>query len=102
MPDDDNFNKLMAQAKRREPAAIGGCFSRFRQEVRMMVRASLPKKSRTQFDSLELIQAVWQSFFVDGPLDSTHFEKIQHVRCCLAGVARNKVFQRRPGVDQDG
>ena len=91
----------MARAKAGDPAAIRDFLSRFEQEVRMMVRARLPKKLRTQFDSLDFVQAVWQSFFADPPLDSPDFEKVEHLRGFLAGVVRNKVFEQHRQVDQD-
>ena len=59
-----------------------------------MVRARLPKKLRTQFDSLDFVQAVWQSFFAVRPLDSPDFAKVEHLRGFLAGVVRNKVFEQ--------
>ena len=94
MPDDEDFTDLMARAKAGDPAAIRDFLSRFEQEVRMMVRARLPKKLRIQFDSLDFVQAVWQSFFADRPLDSPDFEKVEHLRGFLAGVVRNKVFEQ--------
>jgi RNA polymerase sigma-70 factor (ECF subfamily) len=94
MPHDDEFTDLMRRARAGDQAAIRDFLSRFEQEVRMMVRARLPKKLRTQFDSLDFVQAVWQSFFVNRPLDSPDFEKVEHLRGFLAGVVRNKVFEQ--------
>jgi RNA polymerase sigma factor (sigma-70 family) len=59
-----------------------------------MVRARLPKKLRTQFDSLDFVQAVWQSFFAGPPPNAPDFEKVEHLRGYLAGVVRNKVFEQ--------
>jgi RNA polymerase sigma factor (sigma-70 family) len=94
MPEDDDFTDLMARAKAGDSAAIREFLSRFEHEVRMMVRARLPKKLRTQFDSLDFVQAVWESFFSDRPLDSPDFERVEHLRGFLAGVVRNKVFEQ--------
>jgi len=94
MPDDEDFTGLMARAKAGDPAAIRDFLSRFEPEVRMMVRARLPKKLRTQFDSLDFVQAVWQSFFVEPALDAPNFDKVEHLRGFLAGVVRNKVFEQ--------
>jgi len=94
MPDDEDFTDLMARAKAGDPAAIRDFLCRFEPEVRMMVRARLPKKLRTQFDSLDFVQAVWQSFFVDPPSDAPDFQKVEHLRGFLAGVVRNKVFEQ--------
>jgi RNA polymerase sigma factor (sigma-70 family) len=93
MPDDD-FADLMARAKAGDQAAIRDFLLRFEPEVRMMVRARLPKKLRTQFDSLDIVQAVWQSFFSDLPQDTPDFLKVEHVHGFLAGVVRNKVYEQ--------
>ena len=65
MPNDDEFNDLLRRAKAGDDAAIRDFLSRFEQEVRTMVRSRLPRKLRTQFDSTDFVQSVWQSFFVD-------------------------------------
>ena len=93
MPDDD-FAGLMTRAKAGDPEAIRDFLLRFEPEVRMMVRARLPKKLRTQFDSLDIVQAVWQSFFSDLPQDTPDFLKAEHVQGFLAGVVRNKVYEQ--------
>ena len=93
MPDDD-FADLMTRAKAGDPAAIRDFLLRFEPEVRMMVCARLPKKLRTQFDSLDIVQAVWQSFFSDLPRDTPDFVKVEHVHGFLAGVVRNKVYEQ--------
>ena len=93
MPDDDVAD-LMARARAGDPAAIRDFLSRFEPEVRMMVRARLPKKLRSQFDSLDFVQAVWQSFFADLPEDTPDFLNTEHLHGFLAGVVRNKVYEQ--------
>ena len=68
MPDDDEFNELLRRAKAGDDGAIRDFLSRFEQEVQTMVRSRLPKKLRTQFDSTDFVQSVWQSFFVDSTI----------------------------------
>jgi len=48
---------------------------------------------RTQFDSMDFVQAVWQSYFADIRSSSRQFENVYHLRGFLAGVARNKVYE---------
>ena len=60
----------------------------------MMVRARLPKKLRTQFDSSDFVQAVWQSFFCDLKQDRYAFANRDHLKGFLAGVVRNKVLEQ--------
>jgi RNA polymerase sigma-70 factor (ECF subfamily) len=94
MRGDEHFSECMARAKGGDPTAIREILARFEGEVRIMVRARLPKKLRTQFDSIDFVQAVWQSFFSDFRGDARHFENEQDLRKFLAGVARNKVFEQ--------
>jgi RNA polymerase sigma-70 factor (ECF subfamily) len=94
MHHDDDFTDLMARAKSGEPAAIRDFLSRFEQEVRMMVRARLPRKLRTQFDSNDFVQAVWKSFFWNLRQNQREFANTDHLRGFLAGVVRNKVREQ--------
>jgi RNA polymerase sigma-70 factor (ECF subfamily) len=94
MRDDNDFTALIARAKAGEPGAIRDFLCRFEPEVRMMVRTRLPKKLRTQFDSLDFVQVVWQSFFADPRVDAASFENVEHLRGFLAGLVRNKVFEQ--------
>jgi RNA polymerase sigma-70 factor (ECF subfamily) len=94
MGDDDDFTDLLARAKRGDPAAIRDFLSRFEREVQMMVRARLPKRLRTQFDSVDFVQAVWKSFFWDLGQNPRDFENVDHLRGFLAGVVRNKVREQ--------
>ena len=57
------------------------------------MRGRLPRMLRTQFDSMDFVQAVWQSFFADLRSSSRQFENVHHLRGFLAGVARNKVYE---------
>ena len=92
MPNEDEFAELLRRAKSGESAAIRDFLEQFEQEVRTMVRSRLPKKLRTQFDSTDFVQSVWQSFFVDS--DSRDFDNVEHLRGFLFGMVRNKVRQQ--------
>ncbi|HZW31061.1 MAG TPA: sigma-70 family RNA polymerase sigma factor [Isosphaeraceae bacterium] len=94
MHPDDNFTDLMARARSGEPAAIRAFLSQFEPEVRMMVRARLPRKLRTQFDSSDFVQAVWQTFFYDLQQNRHEFVNTDHLKGFLAGVVRNKVREQ--------
>jgi RNA polymerase sigma-70 factor (ECF subfamily) len=94
MASDDDVANLMSRAKEGDEEAVRDFLSRFEWEVRMMVRARLPKRLRSQFDSIDFVQAVWQSFFSDLRQNGPDFERVEHVRRFLAGVVRNKVFEQ--------
>ena len=93
MSQEPDIAELIARARAGEETAIREFLARFEQEVRIMVRGHLPKKLRTRFDSMDFVQAVWQSFFSSLRERSRDFENIHHLRGFLAGVARNKVFE---------
>jgi len=93
MDQEPDIADLIARARAGEETAIRDFLARFEQEVRIMVRGHLPRKLRTQFDSMDFVQAVWQSFFSGLQKSSRGFDNIHHLRRFLAAVARNKVFE---------
>jgi RNA polymerase sigma-70 factor (ECF subfamily) len=94
MPPGDDFTDLIVRARSGDPEAVRAFLVQFESEVRMMVRARLPKKLRTQFDSSDFVQVVWQGFFCDVPQDRYAFANRDHLKGFLAGVVRNKVREQ--------
>jgi RNA polymerase sigma factor (sigma-70 family) len=94
MERDGDFTDLMARARSGDPEAIRDFLDRFEREVRVMVRARLPRKLRPRFDSGDFVQAVWQSFFADPDRTPPEFENEAHLRGFLDGVVRNKVLEQ--------
>jgi RNA polymerase sigma-70 factor (ECF subfamily) len=94
MDRDDDFTDLMERARSGDPAAVRDFLERFEQEVRVMVRARLPRRLRPRFDSGDFVQAVWQSFFADPNGTPPEFENEAHLRGFLNGVVRNKVQEQ--------
>lgn len=92
MRNESELSDLIARAKEGQPDAIRQFLVQFEPEVRVMVRGRLPKGLRNQFDSMDFVQAVWQSFFSDLRDGTLDFENVNHLRRFLAGVARNKVY----------
>jgi RNA polymerase sigma factor (sigma-70 family) len=95
MFNDDELNDLLSRARAGDEAAIRDFLSRFEQEVTTMVRSRLPRKLRTQFDSTDFVQAVWKSLLVESGPDSLDFEDVDHFRCYLYGMVRNKVSEQQ-------
>ncbi len=92
--DDGEFRRLISLAQTGDEDAVATLLRRFEPDVRLMVRVRLPRALRTQFDSMDFVQAVWQSVLADRegePLDI--FENSVHFRAFLSGVARNKVME---------
>jgi RNA polymerase sigma-70 factor (ECF subfamily) len=91
--DEADFAELLARARNGDEAAVRELLDRFEPEIRGVVRGRLPKTLRTQFDSMDFVQAVWQSFFFRLRGRSPEFSNPGHLRGYLAGIARNKVFE---------
>lgn len=93
MQDDPDISDLIHRARDGDNLAIREFLDRFEGEVRIMVRGQLPRKLRNQFDSMDFVQSVWQSFFSILQTTSREFANTNHLRAFLAGVARNKVYE---------
>lgn len=92
--DDGEFRRMVRLAQEGDDQAVAALLRQFEPDVRLMVRVKLPRALRTQFDSMDFVQAVWQSVLADRsdePAES--FENPGHFRAYLAGVARNKVLE---------
>jgi RNA polymerase sigma-70 factor (ECF subfamily) len=91
--DDGDLAERMAKAAGGDENAVRELLLHFEPEVRMVVRGKLPRSLRSQFDSTDFVQSVWESVFTkDGP-ELARFTNARHFLGFLAGVARNKVFE---------
>lgn len=96
--DDEAFAELIARVREGDERALEELVRTFEGEVRLMVRHRLPQALRSQFDSMDFVQSIWASLFVDGDRAGVAFDNARHFRGYLAGVAYNKVneeFRRR-------
>jgi RNA polymerase sigma factor (sigma-70 family) len=91
--DDEDLAGLLARVKSGDEKAARDLLHRFENDVRMMVRVRLPRALRSQFDSMDFVQAVWQSVLTGSNEDLDRFANVQHFRGYLSGVARNKVLE---------
>ena len=89
---DSDFLALLERAREGDDQATAALLDAFEVEVRVMVRARLPKALRRRFETMDFVQAVWQSVFA-GRGRGAEFANTGHFRGYLAGVARNKVFE---------
>src|SRR4051794_9014880 len=92
--DDEDLAGLIERARAGDTAALQDLLERFENDVRMVVRARLPRSLRSQFDSMDFVQDVWKSVFSGSATDLGRFQNAQHLRGFLVGVARNKVFEQ--------
>src|SRR3954447_10186071 len=91
--DDDDLAGLVERVKAGDSDAIRDLILRFEDDVRTIVRVRLPQSLRSQFDSMDFVQAVWQSVLTKDGQDLGRFTNERHLRGFLAGVAKNKVFE---------
>jgi RNA polymerase sigma factor (sigma-70 family) len=91
--DESSFSELVARARAGEAAAVEQLLRSFEEDVRLIVRGRLPRALRSQFDSMDFVQAVWQSVLADPDPAAPSFSSPGHFRGYLAGVAQNKVYE---------
>jgi RNA polymerase sigma-70 factor (ECF subfamily) len=89
---DDDLAGLLVRVRTGDAESARDLIQRFESEVRAMVRGRLPQALRSQFDSMDFVQAIWESVLINDSQDLDRFTSAQHFRGFLAGVARNKVF----------
>ena len=63
---DAEFVALLDRARAGDDAATARLLGAFEADVRLMVRVRLPKALRSRFDTMDFVQAVWQSVFSGG------------------------------------
>ena len=88
--DFNDFNKLMESASNGSQEAASELVQCHSGYIRRVVRRYLPDRIRTQFDSIDFVQATWHDVFVDAPRLATFGE--QHAFLgYLGAVAAHKV-----------
>jgi RNA polymerase sigma-70 factor (ECF subfamily) len=96
------FEGLMAQVRAGCPRAAQEVFERYSEHVRRVVRRQLHHLLRTQYDSVDFLQAVWASFFLVAPERYT-FTSPEELIAFLSQMAYNKVadvFRHRFQTDK--
>ena len=89
-PPEDDFRQLMARVRAGSEEAARELFDRYSGHISRVVRRRLHRRLRTEYDSLDFLQAVWASFFAVS-LDEYTFERPEDLIGFLARMAYNKV-----------
>ena len=85
--------ELFTRARSGDQVAARELVGLYEDDVLKAVRARLPRVLRSQFDSLDFVQAVWTSVLsTKDEAELPRFENPQHVIAYLSGMARNKVY----------
>jgi RNA polymerase sigma factor (sigma-70 family) len=83
------FTQLMERARAGSDGAAQALVARYGPDVLRAVRRKLHKRLRSKFDSADLAQEVWASFF-GGPLGRLPFATSTDLKRFLARMAGNK------------
>ena len=84
---------LFTRARAGDQVAAAELVRLYEDDMRRVVRGRLPRVLRSQFDSLDFVQAVWTSVLsTKDETELPRFENDRHVIAWLSGVARNKVY----------
>lgn len=96
------FAHLMQRVRAGDPRAAQEVFDRYSEPIRRVVRRYLHQRLRTQYDSIDILQTVWASFFQVPPERYT-FETPEALIQFLSQMAHHKavdVFRRRLMADK--
>ncbi|HZY85321.1 MAG TPA: sigma-70 family RNA polymerase sigma factor [Gemmataceae bacterium] len=97
------FAQLMQRVRAGDPRAAQEVFDRYSEPIRRVVRRYLHQRLRTQYDSIDILQTVWASFFQVPPEQYT-FATPEDLIGFLSQMAHNKavdVFRRRLQTDKN-
>jgi len=86
------FELLMERVRAGSPEAAQEVYDRYSDHIRWVVRRRLHHRLRTQYDSVDFLQAVWASFFV-APADRYTFSTPEALIHFLSRLACNKVIE---------
>jgi RNA polymerase sigma-70 factor (ECF subfamily) len=92
MMSDTEFQRCISRIRAGDNDAARELLAEFEPEIRVLIRVRLPRVLRVQFDSMDFVQAVWQSLFSDWDRPPGCLESPAQFRAYLAGIARNKLL----------
>ncbi len=90
MPLSDDFKCLMQDVLAGSDDAASRLFRDYHRLVLAMIRRQLDRRVRKRFDSIDVAQDVWVSFFATAP-EKRQFANRQAFFAFLGALARNKV-----------
>ena len=84
------LNHLMARIREGDQEAVRELLDEYGAFLLHVIRRRLAARLRTQFDSADVAQSVWASFFA-GPLKERHFDSPRDLLAYLVSIAQNKM-----------
>jgi RNA polymerase sigma-70 factor (ECF subfamily) len=99
----EDFRGLMDRVRSGSEEAAREMFDRYSGHIARVVRRRLSQQMRSQYDSVDFLQAVWASFFAL-PANRFEFTRTEELLGFLSRMACNKVIDavRRRGTQKEG
>jgi len=89
---ENEFSILMQRVRNGSQEAARELLEQYGPHIVRAVRRKLNRKLRAKFDSMDFVQDVWASFFINSP-SSRDFETPEQLMAFLVNLARNKVIE---------
>jgi RNA polymerase sigma-70 factor (ECF subfamily) len=90
VPSQEELQDLMQRLRDGSQTAAQELYERYGHHILRVVRRKLDRKLRAKFDSVDFMQSVWTSFFVN-PSHQFAFERPEELIAFLAKLAHNKL-----------
>jgi RNA polymerase sigma factor (sigma-70 family) len=93
----EEFQRLLREIQEGSSVAVQQFLEQYGRAVLQVIRRRLDQRMRSKFDSIDFLQDVWASFFLNPPPPTT-FDGPEHLFQYLTVMARNKVtdaFRKR-------
>jgi RNA polymerase sigma-70 factor (ECF subfamily) len=90
----DPLDALLAKLCSGDAAAAEQVFRTYEPYLRMVVRRLLPKRLRSKFDSIDIVQSVWADLWRGFQEAGWHFENAVQFRTFLIKMTRNRFIDR--------
>jgi RNA polymerase sigma-70 factor (ECF subfamily) len=101
VPEDSTFQELMTRVRARDPEAAAELMRRYEPTIRRAIRVRLTDPAlRRLFDSMDVCQSVFGSFFVRAALGQYQLEQPEQLVRLLIALSRKKLADhgRRQGA----
>jgi len=88
------LDQLVERLCRGDISAADALYGEFERYLRLVVRRSLPRRLRTKFDSVDVVQSVWADLIVGLRAARWQFAGPNQLRAFLIKATRNRLIDR--------
>jgi RNA polymerase sigma-70 factor (ECF subfamily) len=90
----DHLDQLVERLSAGEMSAAESLYAEIAPYLRMIVRRNLPRRLRSKFDSVDVVQSVWADFIGGLQAGRWQFDTAAQVRAFLLKSTRNRLIDR--------